>query len=351
MNTKKLNVLNKYDIIFERGCLGHCGDMVRTAVGETARKAAVVTDDNVAPLYLDTVTRSLESANFEVCTFVFNHGEQNKNIATVMKMVKFFAENGLTRTDIAVALGGGVCGDMCGFAAAIYLRGIRFVQMPTSLLAQVDSSVGGKTGCDLDCGKNLVGAFHHPSLVLIDADALSTLPPSYLADGMGEVIKTACIRSASLAEQLEKSGKYEEIDNIIYQCVQIKAQVVENDFTEKGERMLLNFGHTIGHAIEKLENFSGISHGMAVGVGMVAVCRAAERSGLTKTDCADRICALLNKYDMPTSTDHDSDAIAEAAMKDKKKLGGRLNLVLLHNIGDAYIYGMDSNRFADFLRR
>ncbi len=346
---KKINVLNKYDIVIERGLIADCGNKIREA--SDAKTAAIVSDDFVAPIFLDTVTKSLEKAGFSVCSFIFPHGEENKNINTVMKMVEFFAENALTRTDIAVALGGGVCGDMCGFAAAIYLRGISFVQIPTSLLAQVDSSVGGKTGCDLAVGKNLVGAFHHPSLVLIDPDTLSTLPEKYMADGMGEVIKTGCIRSVELFEKLEKGEKYENIDEIICECVKIKAKIVENDFTEKGERMLLNFGHTVGHAVEKLENFCGISHGMAVGVGMVMITKAAEKDGLCEIGTADRIVKLLEKYGMPTETEHSEKDIAVVSMSDKKRRASTINIVILKKIGDSFVHPTECDKFEEFLKR
>lgn len=344
---KKINVLNKYDIIIERGLLADCGSQIRGVT--KAQTAAIVTDDNVSAFYLETVSRSLNKAGFDVCTFIFPHGEENKNIRTVMEMVDFFAKNGLTRSDIAVALGGGVCGDMCGFAAAIYLRGISFVQIPTSLLAQVDSSVGGKTGCDLDCGKNLVGAFHHPSLVLIDPDTLSTLPEKYMADGMGEVIKYGCIRSKELFSRLLNSENYENIDDIIYECVKIKADIVEKDFTEQNERMLLNFGHTVGHAIEKVEDFCGMSHGMAVGVGMVMITDAAEKEGLTEKGTADSIRALLKKYGMPTETEHGTDDISRAAMSDKKRRSDTLNIVLIKDIGEGYVHKIKCDRLNGFL--
>ncbi len=346
---KKIGVLNKYDIVIDRGIIGICGEKIREVT--KARIAAVISDDNVAPIYLEAVTKSLKNAGFDVYSFVFPHGEENKNISTVMQMVEFFAEKGLTRSDIAIALGGGVCGDMCGFAASIYLRGISFVQIPTSLLAQVDSSVGGKTGCDLSAGKNLVGAFHHPSLVLIDPDTLSTLPEKYMADGMGEVIKTGCIRSEKLFAQLENGEKYENIDEIIFECVKIKATVVENDFTEKGERMLLNFGHTVGHAIEKLENFCGISHGMAVGVGMVMITKASEKAGLTEIGTAKRIYELLKKYGMPTETEHSENDIASVSMSDKKRRSNTINTILLKKIGDSFIHPIECEKFEDFLKR
>ena len=345
---KSINVLNKYDILIKRGIINNCGEEIKKI--SKANIAAVVTDDNVAKHYLDAVTSSLEGAGFKVFSFVFPHGEENKTIETVMQMVEFFAECGLTRSDIAIALGGGVCGDMCGFAAAIYLRSISFVQIPTSLLAQVDSSVGGKTGCDLAVGKNLVGAFHHPSLVLIDPDTLSTLDEKYMADGMGEIVKYGCIRSKALFEKLEMGKKYADIDEIIYECVKIKADIVENDFTEQNERMLLNFGHTIGHAIEKLDNFCGLSHGMAVGVGMVMLSKAAETKGLTQVGTADRIAKLLEKYGMPTETDYEKEIIANAAMNDKKRRSNSLNIILIKDIGEGYIHKTDCDKFGNFLK-
>lgn len=346
---KSINVLNKYDIVIDRGILPVCGELIRKTTN--AHTAAIITDDNVAEIYLATVTKSLENAGFEVCTFTFSHGEENKTISTVMQMVEFFAENKLSRSDIAIALGGGVCGDMCGFAAAIYMRGISFVQIPTSLLAQVDSSVGGKTGCDLSSGKNLVGAFHNPSLVIIDPNTLNTLPEKYMADGMGEIIKYGCIRSRALFNQLLNSKKYENIDDIIYECVNIKANIVENDYTEQNDRMLLNFGHTIGHAIEKAENFCGITHGMAVGIGMVMITDASEAAGLTETGTADKIRSVLNKYNMPTETTYDTSVIADAAMSDKKRRSDTLNTVLLKNIGESFIHRLDCKKFKDFLNR
>lgn len=346
---KSLNVLNKYDIVIDRGILPVCGELIRKTTN--AQTAAIITDDNVAEIYLATVTKSLENAGFEVCTFTFSHGEENKTISTVMQMVEFFAENKLSRSDIAIALGGGVCGDMCGFAAAMYMRGISFVQIPTSLLAQVDSSVGGKTGCDLSSGKNLVGAFHNPSLVIIDPNTLNTLPEKYMADGMGEIIKYGCIRSRTLFDQLLNGEKYENIDDIIYECVKIKANIVENDFTEQNDRMLLNFGHTIGHAIEKAENFCGISHGMAVGIGMVMITDASEAAGLTETGTANKIRLVLNKYNMPTETTYDTSVIADAAMSDKKRRSDTLNTVLLKNIGESFIHRLDCKKFKDFLNR
>lgn len=283
------------------------------------KKVCVITDSNVAPLYLDRVVSDLEKEGYEVFSFIFKAGESSKTTAVIVEMVEFLAEKGLTRKDLVVALGGGVCGDMAGFAAAVYLRGIDFVQIPTTLLSQVDSSVGGKTGVDLPQGKNLCGAFHQPVLVLIDPLALHTLSDHYFSDGMGEVIKAGCIKSAQLFEKIENKDVKENIEEIIFECVDIKRGVVERDEKEQGERALLNFGHTIGHGIEKLHNFSGVSHGEAVGIGMLMISEIGEKAGLTEKGTADRIKAVLEKYNMKTSDNHSAESIIEAMQSDKKE--------------------------------
>ncbi len=230
---------------------------------------------------------------------------------------------------------------MAGFAAAIYLRGIDFVQIPTTLLAQVDSSVGGKTGVDLPMGKNLCGAFHQPILVLIDPQVLRTLPDVFFCDGMGEVIKYGCIRSAELFALLEQASAKDRIHEIIYACVDMKRVVVEHDEKEAGERALLNFGHTAGHAIEKLWNYQTVTHGAAVGIGMVLAARAGEGAGLTEPGTADRIAALLQKYNLPVADTHSIDAIVDAMQADKKRTADGMKLVLLRKIGDSFIDPVD----------
>ncbi len=287
MKKLTVHVGDTYEIFIEKGLLKDCGKYVR--VVSKAKKIAIITETNVAPLYLDTVKNCIENEGFEVVNYIFPAGESSKTTETIVNIVEFLAENGLTREDMVVALGGGVCGDMAGFAAAIYLRGIKFVQIPTTLLSQVDSSVGGKTGVDLPQGKNLCGAFHQPALVLIDPDVLETLSPHFFSDGMGEVIKYGCIKSKVLFERIETENVKDFIEDLIYDCVNIKRGVVERDEKEAGERALLNFGHTAGHAIEKLHNFTDISHGEAIGVGMVMISEAGERIGLTERGTTDRI--------------------------------------------------------------
>ena len=342
MKKLTVNVGKIYEILIEKGIMDNCGSYIKKV--SAAKKVCVITDSNVAPLYLDKVVKSLEDVGYEVCSFVFKAGESSKTTATVVEMVEFLAENALTRKDLVVALGGGVCGDMAGFAAAIYLRGIDFVQIPTTLLSQVDSSVGGKTGVDLPQGKNLCGAFHQPVLVLIDPFALNTLSDDFFSDGMGEVIKAGCIKSASLFEKIETEDVKENIEDIIYACVDIKRGVVERDEKEQGERALLNFGHTIGHGIEKLHNFSGISHGEAVGIGMAMISKIGENAGLTENGTSARIKAVLEKFNMKTADDNAVEDIIAAMQSDKKRTSSGINFVMLKKIGDSFIYPVENEK-------
>ena len=342
MKKLTVNVGKTYEIIIEKGIMQECGAYIKKV--SSAKKVCVITDSNVAPLYLDRVVSDLEKEGYEVFSFIFKAGESSKTTAVIVEMVEFLAEKGLTRKDLVVALGGGVCGDMAGFAAAIYLRGIDFVQIPTTLLSQVDSSVGGKTGVDLPQGKNLCGAFHQPVLVLIDPLALHTLSDHYFSDGMGEVIKAGCIKSAQLFEKIENKDVKENIEEIIFECVDIKRGVVERDEKEQGERALLNFGHTIGHGIEKLHNFSGVSHGEAVGIGMLMISEIGEKAGLTEKGTADRIKAVLEKYNMKTSDNHSAESIIEAMQSDKKRTLNGINFVMLKSIGNSFIYPVENEK-------
>lgn len=347
MKTIRVSTGKPYDIFIERGVLDDVGSYA--AKLSKAQKVCVVSDTNVASLYLGRVKQSLESAGFAVTAFVFEAGEAQKHLNTIADIYTALADFGLTRKDIIVALGGGVCGDMAGFAAATYLRGIDFIQIPTSLLAQVDSSVGGKTGVDLPRGKNLVGAFHQPLAVLIDPDTLKTLPQDFIIDGMGEVIKYGCIKDADFFRFLQEEDALSHIERVIETCVSVKRDVVSRDEKEAGERMLLNFGHTLGHAIEKLGNFTEISHGMAVAVGMVLMARAGEKQGLTAKGTAEQIRLLCLKYGLPVSTGYGAGALAQAAMSDKKTAGGSISLVLLSQIGDSFVHRVPLNELEQFI--
>lgn len=345
-----VNTSKPYEIIIERGCLDELGARC-AALFPAGAKAAVISDSNVFPIYGERALASLREAGFAPSSFVFPAGEGSKQLSTVGDMLGFLAQQGLTRSDFLVALGGGVTGDMAGFAAACYLRGVSFVQVPTSLLAQVDSSVGGKTAVDLPQGKNLAGAFHQPSLVLIDPDTLGTLPPLFFSDGMGEVIKYGCIRSRALFETLRDAADLRpQMESILFSCVDCKREIVEHDEFDTGERMVLNFGHTLGHALEKAHGYTGLTHGAAVGIGMVLIARLGEHMGLTEDGTAEQIASLLEKYGLPVSDSAPLDQIVEATALDKKGLGGDLRIVLLHTIGDSFVHRLPRAEFARLCR-
>ena len=334
MRVVKVSTNTPYDIMIERGLIDSVGALIKSVTGVC--KVTVITDTNVEKLYAGRVISSLKNEGFDTSLFTFEAGEKSKTLSTVAEMYSHMADFHMSRKDIVVALGGGVTGDMAGFAAATYMRGIDFVQIPTSLLAQVDSSVGGKTGADIPQGKNLVGAFHQPRLVIIDPDTLGTLPEHFVNDGMAEVIKYGCIKDEELFKTLENENALDIIEDIIERCVSIKRDVVDRDEKEKGERMLLNFGHTLGHALEKIYNFEGLSHGQAVAIGMVMITKASERAGLTSAGTAVRIKALCEKYNLPTSDKADIGRIASECASDKKSAAGSVSFVLLSEIGSSF---------------
>ena len=346
MNYERIHVGTgrSYDIAIGTGLLAQIGTLVRP-VAKT-REIAVITDSNVEKLYAETVVRSLSDEGFSVKLHSFTAGEKSKNHETLLDIYGFLAENGFTRADLIVALGGGVVGDVAGFAAATYMRGVDFVQVPTTLLAQVDSSIGGKTAVDLSQGKNLVGAFWQPRLVVCDPTALGTLSPRVFSDGMAEAIKHTCIRDGSLFETLLSGHPVDE--EIIRRNIEIKRTVVERDEREIGERMLLNFGHTLGHAVEKFYNFETYTHGEAVAIGMVLITQFSEKRGLTKTGTAARVIRLLERFNLPTCCPAPIEEIVRAAASDKKRADGGITVVLLREIGDAYLHRMTDREFECF---
>lgn len=345
MKKLTVNVQDKYDILIDKGLIDNAGELVKTVL--QGKRIMLVSDTNVYPIYGEQVKHSLENAGFQVFTYIFTAGESSKKTSVVIDIVEQMAENQMTRSDGVVALGGGVCGDMAGFASAIFLRGVKFVQIPTSLLAQVDSSVGGKTAVDLPQGKNLCGAFHQPSLVIIDTNVLDTLSPHFFSDGMGEVIKYGCIRSSELFDRLERENAKDFIEDVIYHCLDIKRVIVENDEKEMGERALLNFGHTCGHAIEKLWSFENITHGEAVGIGMIMAAQAGESIGITEAGTADRISKLLEKYGLPTTDSHSISEIVDAMSADKKRTSTGIKLVLLSKIGEGFVYPVEDEKISN----
>lgn len=339
-----------YPIHIGSGLLDCLGAHVLESLGEIS--VAVVTDDNVAPLYLDRAVKSLESAGLRVCTLTLPHGEKTKSLDRLAELYTFLCESRITRKDAVIALGGGVIGDLTGLAAATFLRGVHFIQVPTTLLAQVDSSVGGKVAVDLPQGKNLVGAFYQPDFVLVDPSALTTLTDDYWRDGLGEVVKYGCIGDAELFALLEDCapGGREKlmyhIDTILLHCIQAKADVVAQDEKDTGLRMTLNFGHTIAHAVETCQHYEGLRHGEAVALGMHVITRLSEGKGLTEPGTADRLDALLRRLDMPMQLpDFDEETLISAMLMDKKYSGQVLRVIVLNQIGKCFIHSTDAAFF------
>lgn len=323
MKTVHISASRPYDVVIGSGLLNELGG--RTAQVVKGRAAMVVSDDTVFGLYGEPAVKSLENAGFAVKTFVFPHGEQSKSGETFLNLVNAMAESRLTRTDVIIALGGGVTGDLAGFASACYLRGVACVQVPTSLLAMVDSSVGGKTAIDLPAGKNLCGAFHQPSLVVCDTDLLNSLPADILTDGMAEVIKYAVLGEKGLFSLL-KNGNF-DWEDVVCACVKAKARFVEEDEFDNGARQFLNLGHTLGHAVEANSEFA-LSHGKAVAIGMAMVARAACQKGFLAEADRDAILDLLTQYGLPVETDQSREAICKRALGDKKRRGNTITLVV-----------------------
>lgn len=341
MTTVTVNASKKYDIKIGPGLLTTIGEEA-TKLGK-AKKVSIVSETNVWPLYGETVKCSLENAGFTVLSYVFPAGEESKSAETYLGLVNFLAQNQLTRSDLIVALGGGVVGDLAGFAAATYLRGIRFIQVPTTLLAAVDSSVGGKTAIDLAVGKNLVGAFCQPSLVLCDTDTLNTLPVDIFRDGCAEVIKYGILYDPELFASLEISGLSFAREAVIKRCVELKRDVVMEDEFDTGARMKLNLGHTIGHGVEASSQFS-LSHGKSVAIGMAIVSRA------SRCRDNDRIIAILKQFGLPTTTNYSAESLFTCALSDKKRTGGTVNLIIPNAIGHCEIVPTPVEQLKSFIQ-
>ncbi len=345
MTTVPVNISQGYDIVIGDGIMSDAGKLLSDLLNRC--KVLLVSDNIVFDLYGGTVINSLKSEGFDVSTYVFNHGEGSKNLSTLGAILECAAENLLTRSDIIVALGGGVVGDIAGMAAAVYLRGIRYIQMPTTFLAAVDSSVGGKTAIDLSAGKNLAGAFWQPSLVICDTQTLKTLPRDVYADGVAEALKYGMIWDATLFKTLSRNSAF-KAENITAECVKIKGCIVSQDEKDNGIRQILNFGHTIGHAIEKLSGYN-ISHGMAVGIGMVVITRASEALGLTEPGTTSTLCEGLAQYGLPTSCSYDANDIYNALTGDKKRRGDMITVVLVERIGHAFLHNIEIEWMRTFI--
>ena len=324
----------EYAILIGRGILGQLGEETKKRIQPC--KAAIITDTPVEKLYAEQAEKSLRQAGFTTCRFAYPAGENSKHIGTLSDILEFLAEEEVTRQDIIIALGGGVCGDMAGFAAAVYQRGIRFVQVPTTFLAAVDSSVGGKTAIDLKAGKNMAGAFYQPHLVLCDVDMLDTLPEEVFADGIAETLKYGVIGDVDLFEKTAKGDFRNDLEEIIETCVKMKRDIVMEDEFDNGVRQLLNLGHTLGHAIEKRSGFA-ISHGHAVAIGMHLIAKVAEEKGMAEAGLAEKIRKALENNNLPVSIDYSAEEITEGVLKDKKRRGGEISFVFPTKIGHCEI--------------
>ncbi len=314
----------EYDVVIGAGVLSRLGEEIKPLV--RAKTAAIISDDITSKMFSATVKESVEAQGIKTVEFTIQNGENSKSAENYVEILNFLADNKLTRADCIIALGGGVVGDLAGFVAATYLRGIDFVQIPTTLLSAVDSSVGGKTAINLRAGKNLAGAFYQPCIVLCDTDIIRNLPEGIFADGMAEVIKYGAIRSTHVLELIER-GAHENLDEIIAECVKIKRDVVGEDEFDTGLRQLLNFGHTPAHAIEKLSGFE-ISHGKAVAAGMCIMARAAENLGLCHDNVSREIEKMCSMFGLPTSGAYTPETMVDIAMSDKKRGAGYITLVV-----------------------
>ena len=341
MKTINVKVEKPYKVLVGPGLLGEAGRLIAEA-DNRIQKLMIVSDSNVAPLYMLKLRGSLEAAGFEVFEYVFEAGEQSKTLNTIGEILGALADAAFTRTDAIVALGGGVATDMAGFAASIFLRGIKVFQLPTSLLAQVDASVGGKTGVDLPQGKNLVGAFWQPALVLADTALLASLNDQVFIEGMAEVIKYAFILDKALYEKLmtRVTKNSPELEEVVARCIELKAEVVSQDEHDNGLRQLLNFGHTIGHVIEARSNFT-VSHGFAVAKGMERISRV--------SPVHDELVQMLKLYELPFDDPISADQIMAGIMNDKKKRGSNITAVLVNEIGKGELKPMPIEDFRNYL--
>lgn len=353
----KLNVNlphSPYDIIIEKGILSQAGQWLKDLW--QPQKVAIITDNHVASLYAEKVKLSLQDAGFEVIVFDFLEGEASKNLTTVNKAYEFLVKNGMTRSDGIVALGGGVVGDLAGFVASTYMRGIHFVQIPTSLTAQVDSSIGGKTGVNTSFAKNMVGTFTQPDGVLIDPEVLSTLGKRELIEGMGEVVKYGLIADIELWQELQDmdgsvTSIYDHAESIIYHSCDVKRKVVVEDELDNGVRLYLNFGHTIGHAIEATAGYGQVMHGEAVAIGMVQISKIAEQKGLMPAGITEEIRDMCAKFGLPV--EHQPwkpEELYQALTHDKKARGNNIKTVLVPEIGSAMINQIALEEMKEYLQ-
>ena len=335
----------EYKIYIGKSLFSESAELLRGFV--EGKKVCIVSDTNVYPLYGKAVEEAVAKGGGEGFSLVVEAGEEAKSFKNLEYLCREIIRRDFTRSDVIIALGGGVVGDLTAFCASVVLRGVNLIQLPTTLLSQVDSSVGGKTAVNIPEGKNLVGSFYQPKMVIIDTDTLKTLPEREVACGMAEVIKYAAIRDEALYETL-LSGSF-EIEDVIAKCCSIKAGIVEKDELDKGERMLLNFGHTLGHAVENYTGYGTYSHGAAVAIGMCTITLWSERQGITKSGTYDKLKALCEKYNLPASIEN-LDKMTGAAMHDKKRSGSKISIVLVKDMGESYYEKVDVSLLDEIAR-
>ncbi len=342
---------HEYDIIIGKDILKNCAKYIKEA-RKIPAKILVVTDENVAEFYADTVCSSLKEFA-EVKLVVLPAGETTKSLSYLSDLYDEAFSFGMTRSDLAVALGGGVIGDLTGFFASTVLRGIDIVQIPTTLLSQVDSSVGGKTAIDVSWGKNLVGSFYQPKLVIADTATLETLPDNEFASGLAEVIKYGCIWDKDFFDKIDtaadRNGLMDIIDKLVYTCCDIKRQVVEQDEHDTSLRMILNFGHTAGHIVEKAYNYTGYTHGEAVAFGMIIASRLGEKLGITESGTTEKIDTMIKKFKLPYDIKVSQEDLAGITL-DKKASGSSISVILLDKIGKYHIHKIPTSEYVELLK-
>ena len=346
MKTISVTASKSYNVVIGNDILSQVGAYV--AAVKTPCKAVIISDTNVMPIYGQIVTDSLTKAGFNVKEYVFPAGENSKTGQVYLDILNFLATVQMTRTDLLIALGGGVVGDMTGFVAATFLRGISFIQVPTSLLAMVDSSVGGKTAIDLPAGKNLAGAFYQPDLVLCDISTLATLPDNVFKDGCAEVIKYGILYDPVLFDHLDQFGLGFDKETVISRCIELKRDVVAEDEYDRGSRQKLNLGHTIGHGIEACSQYS-ISHGSAVAAGIAIVSRSAANCSICNNNTCTQVLSVIKKFGLPTQTDFDATMLYEWALSDKKRTADIVNLIVPKAIGDCIILPTKTDDLKSFI--
>jgi len=347
MKQVEVNTSKDYKVLIGEGLVKQVGEMIKD-LHPMAKAVAIVTDRNVQELYLETVVEAVSQAGLDAHDYIIAPGESSKNGAEYLALLEWLNRSQITRSDCLVALGGGVVGDLTGFVAATHLRGTPFIQVPTTLLAMVDSSVGGKTAINLESGKNLVGVFNQPSCVLCDTDVLNTLPKDTFGEGMAEIIKHGMIGSIELLDQLQNESLTENLDDIIATNVIMKRDIVQNDEFDKGERQLLNFGHTVGHGIERLSEYK-IPHGHAVAIGMMIETGAAVKQGVCPPECFRILGDLLCKFELPGRTEYSAEELFNAAMFDKKRTGNTITIVVPYKVGKCKLKVMQVDELREWI--